>query len=262
MLPLYAGDPKPGRIDNAGLRFDKFFAGWNETSAWTGGGKEKPIPENAKSDWVITFAKNKVGDQERLGEWKARTEALVKHLHGQAFKAKAQGRLVAGTGRSHPIEVGLAWHHSLGVPYLPGSGLKGIVKEWAEGWLGETDEETKKRIGGIVGVQEKAGAVVFLDALPIGAVRLAADVMTPHYGDYYQDPSGKTPPGDWLSPTPIPFLTVAEGQEFLFAVVPADPKHKDFCGQAIAWLQDALANLGAGAKTAAGYGRFADFRKV
>lgn len=262
MLPIYSGYLDPKRIDNAGLRFDKFFAGWNETSAWTGSGNEKPIPEDAKSKWVIDVAKKPVGTGEQLTEYAARTEALVKHLQGQAFTARTQGRLIAGTGRSHPIEVGFAWHHSLGVPYLPGSGLKGIVKEWAEGWLDNKDEATTKRIKDVLGVQEKVGAIVFLDALPARPVKLAADVMTPHYGEYYQDQSGKTPPGDWLSPTPIPFLTVADKQEFLFAMVPADPKHEDLCGQAMAWLQDALANLGAGAKTAAGYGRFADFKKV
>ena len=80
--------------------------------------------------------------------------------------------------------------------------------------------------------------------------------MTPHYGDYYE---GKTPPGDWLSPNPIPFLTVADKQEFLFAVVPADPGHIACCKPAIELLQQALAELGAGAKTAAGYGRFGAF---
>lgn len=257
MLPLYAGHPKTDRIDNAGLRFEKFFAGWNEFGAWTGGGHEKPIPENVKSEWVIGFAKSTVGHDEQLAGYAARTRALVTHLQGQAFTARTQGRLVAGTGRSHPIEVGLAWHHTLGVPYLPGSGFKGIVREWAEGWKDkEIDQDLAARL---LGRQEVVGAVVFLDALPTRPVKLAADVMTPHYGDYYQ---GKGSPGDWLSPTAIPFLTVADGQEFLFAVVPADPAHKDLCGQAIAWLQDALADLGAGAKTAAGYGRFAGFEKV
>jgi len=260
MRPLYAGYPNTDRIDNAGLRFDKFFAGWKELGAWTGGGQEKPIPENAKSEWVIRFAKNTVGHDEQLAEYAARTRALVTHQQGQAFTARTQGRLVAGTGRSHPIEVGLAWHHTLGVPYLPGSGFKGIVREWAEGWTGK--EIDQALVIELLGSQEEVGAVVFLDALPTKPVKLAADVMTPHYGDYYQDSSGNTPPGDWLSPTPIPFLTVADGQEFLFAVVPADPTHKGLCGQAMVWLQDALANLGAGAKTAAGYGRFADFKKV
>lgn len=260
MHPLYAGHPKIDRIDNAGLRFEKFFAGWNELGVWTGGGKEKPIPENAKSEWVITFAKNIAGNDKQLTEYAARTRALVTHLQGQAFTARTQGRLVAGTGRSHPIEVGLAWHHTLGVPHLPGSGFKGIVREWAEGWLDkEIDQELVNKL---LGRQEEVGAVVFLDALPTRPVKLAADVMTPHYGDYYQDNSGNTPPGDWLSPTPIPFLTVADDQEFLFAVVPADPTHNSLCGQAMVWLQDALADLGAGAKTAAGYGRFADFKKV
>lgn len=258
MLPLYAGYPPPGVQGNAGLRFDKFFAEWNELGAWTGGGNEKPIPENAKSKWVIDFAKNKVGNGEQLTEYNARTEALVKHLQGAKFTATTQGRLVAGTGRSHPIEVGFAWHHTLGVPYIPGSGLKGIVKSWAEEW-------ENRKLDDLLGVMERVGQVVFLDALPIGAVKLQADVMTPHYGEYYRRES---PPGDWLSPNPIPFLTVADGQEFLFAVVPADPKHATCCTpaielleQALELLQQALAELGAGAKTAAGYGRFGAFKQ-
>lgn len=252
MLPLYAGFPPPGAKGNAGLRFDKFFAEWNEVGKWTGAGKEKPIPENAKSEWVIALAKNKVGNDQQLNEFRARTEALVKHLQGVKFTAKTQGRLVAGTGRSHPIEVGFAWHHALGVPYIPGSGLKGIVKTWAEEW-------ENRKLDDLLGVMERVGQVVFLDALPLAAVKLQADVMTPHYGDYYQDPSGKTPPGDWLSPNPIPFLTVADKQEFLFAVVPADLEHAQSCKPAIELLQQALAELGAGAKTAAGYGRFGAF---
>ncbi len=249
MLPLYAGYRPPGGQGNAGLRFDKFFAEWNELAKWTGNGKEKPIPENAKSEWVIALAKNKVGNDQQLTEYKARTEALVKHLQGAKFTAKTEGRLIAGTGRSHPIDVGFAWHHTLCVPYIPGSGLKGIVKTWAEEW-------ENRKLDRLLGVMERVGQVVFLDALPTEPVTLKADVMTPHYGEYYR---GETPPGDWLSPNPIPFLTVANGQKFLFAVVPADPGHGECCKPAIKLLRQALAELGAGAKTAAGYGRFGAF---
>lgn len=243
MLPLYAHDPKPKLTGNAGLRFDKFFDLWND--------KGDGIPDGDKFNWVKRFS-GPVGDQDQLDEYANRTRKLAAALHGIIFKAKTEGRLIAGTGRSHPIEVGFAWHHTLGVPYIPGSGLKGIVKTWAEEW------QQQKR-GDLLGVMERVGQVVFLDALPTEPVKLAADVMTPHYRDYYQDPSGKTPPGDWLSPNPIPFLTVADRQEFLFAVVPADPGHAQCCNPAIELLQQALAELGAGAKTAAGYGRFGAF---
>lgn len=248
MLPLYAGYPPPGAQGNAGLRFDKFFDQWDASGF--------KIPDGAKSDWVQKFTRVPIGEKDQLDEHANRTRKLAAALHGITFKAKTEGRLIAGTGRSHPIEVGFAWHHTLGVPYIPGSDLKGIVKTWAEEWLGENDEQKKKRIRDILGAQDNAGAVVFLDALPTKPVTLKADVMTPHYGEYYR---GETPPGDWLSPNPIPFLTVADKQEFLFAVVPSDPKHGECCKPAIKLLQQALAELGAGAKTAAGYGRFGAF---
>ncbi len=247
MLPLYAGYPPPGVQGNAGLRFDKFFDLWNE--------KGDSIPDGDKFKWVQKFS-GPIGAQDQLTEHADRTRKLAAALQGETFTATTQGRLVAGTGRSHPIEVGFAWHHTLGVPYIPGSGLKGIVKSWAEEWQ-------QQNLDCLLGVMERVGQVVFLDALPVAAVKLQADVMTPHYGEYYRR---EAPPGDWLSPNPIPFLTVADGQEFLFAVVPADPKHASCCKpaielleQALELLQQALAELGAGAKTAAGYGRFGDF---
>lgn len=244
MLPLYAGFPPPAAQGNAGLRFDKFFDQWDASGF--------KIPDGAKFDWVQKFTRAPIGAKDQLDEHAGRTRNLAKTLQGAKFTAKTEGRLVAGTGRSHPIEVGFAWHHTLGVPYIPGSGLKGIVKTWAEEW-------ENRKLEDLLGVMERVGQVVFLDALPTEPVTLKADVMTPHYSDYYQDPSGKTPPGDWLSPNPIPFLTVADGQEFLFAVVPADPQHATCCKPAVELLQQALAELGAGAKTAAGYGRFGAF---
>ena len=246
MLPLYAGYPPPAAHGNAGLRFEKFFDLWND--------KGDGIPDGAKFDWVTRFS-GSVGEKDQLDEYANRTRKLKAALRGKAFTAKTQDRLIAGTGRSHPIEVGFAWHHTLGVPYIPGSGLKGIVKTWAEEW-------ENRNLDDLLGVMERVGQVVFLDALPTEPVTLKADVMTPHYGEYYR---GETPPGDWLSPNPIPFLTVAKGQKFLFSVVPSDPKHvaaceqATVCEQATKLLQQALAELGAGAKTAAGYGRFGDF---
>jgi CRISPR-associated protein Cmr6 len=83
--------------------------------------------------------------------------------------------------------------------------------------------------------------------------------MTPHFLPYYEDPRGTVPPADWHSPIPIPFLVVDSDQVFLFALLPRDPsdqQHKTDCQTASAWLTDALEWIGAGAKTAVGYGRF------
>jgi CRISPR type III-B/RAMP module RAMP protein Cmr6 len=90
-------------------------------------------------------------------------------------------------------------------------------------------------------------------AIPIGPVKLEVDVMTPHYADYYG--SGDVP-GDWLSPVPIPFLAVAAGTAFQFGIVPRTTDGKEHLETVAEWLTNALQWLGAGAKTAVGYGRF------
>jgi CRISPR-associated protein Cmr6 len=78
--------------------------------------------------------------------------------------------------------------------------------------------------------------------------------MNPHYGDYYSDDKGKTPPADYLSPNPIKFLTVATGTVFAFRAV---AEKKDDLPQKVrnAFIS-ALTQEGVGAKTAIGYGRF------
>ena len=92
-----------------------------------------------------------------------------------------------------------------------------------------------------------------MDAVPIAPVRLEADVMTPHYAGWSPD----EPPGDWRSPTPIPFLDTAAETPFLFGVVPrCHDVSDDDLNSVTEWLRAALSWAGGGAKTAVGYGRF------
>jgi CRISPR-associated protein Cmr6 len=156
------------------------------------------------------------------------------------------------------VENGFAWHHTLGVPYLPGSSIKGMVRAWAKQWLDQKHEEAAKRIFG-ESKDMGIGSVIFMDAVPIEPVKLEADVMTPHYGPYYQDNQNQVPPADWHNPVPIPFLTVAAHTPFLFGVLPRriqDNQAIDDCETVKDWLDAALVTIGAGAKTAVGYGRF------
>jgi CRISPR-associated protein Cmr6 len=79
--------------------------------------------------------------------------------------------------------------------------------------------------------------------------------MNPHYGPYYQ---GKEAPADWHNPVPVGFLAVPAGKEFHFAVGwrAAAPRAEQLRPKAEEWLKKGLQELGAGAKTAAGYGYF------
>lgn len=254
--PLYLGRGEARLITtavgNAGLWYDKFCDRWN--AGWDG------LGDSGKRDWIATIANldgtaaKRVGDRELLAEAAARQRDLTKKLDGCSFPLATAWRFVSGLGRSHPVENGFAWHHGLGAPYLPGSSVKGVARAWAR-WaeFGDIDRIFGPRSG-----DAAAGSVIFLDALPVAPVVLDADVMTPHYGPWYQPDALKKEevPGDWHSPTPIPFLTVAPGQTFQFALLPRTPADKADCETAAARLLKALETLGAGAKTAIGYGQF------
>ena len=103
------------------------------------------------------------------------------------------------------------------------------------------------------------GALMFWDVIPKPAGdTLRVEIMTPHYGDYYQ---GSTTPHDSGQPNPIPFLAIPPGSSFTFHVQcnPALlPKTLRDSWQILleSAFRHAFEWLGFGAKTAVGYGQF------
>lgn len=242
-IPLY-GPPSPkSENGNAGLYFDKFCEVLD------------PKTPGAKADWLKKFvqAKPQVGDADLIREHLERRQTLIEKQGGGWLRIKTAERFVTGLGYRHQVENGFAWHPVLGTPYLPGSGLKGLARAWAQ-LMGE-DENQLKKIFGPRGdnVEHSIGSVIFLDAIPRQPVKLVVEVMTPHYGPYYQ---GSAPPADYHDPVPIPFLAVDKHVEFLAGVLPRTKEGVAHANQVMEWLEDALQELGAGAKTATGYGRF------
>lgn len=246
---------KPGNA-NAGLWYDKFFNQWSEGFA--------SVPESGKAAWTKEAASHACGEQERLTDIVQRREVWAEAVGARLLYFKTDGRFMTGLGREHPVENGFAWHHTLGAPYLPGSSVKGLLRAWARELSVDPDDIT--RIFGPLGQkQASVGSVIVGDALPPEPVQLVAEVMTPHYGPYYQDEQAKTPPADWHNPVPIPFLAVETGQPFVFALTPRRSEYAEDiadCEKLVSWLDDALACIGAGAKTSVGYGRFVRLRNM
>lgn len=255
-LPLYLKDEFARELKNlieqnrgnTGLAFNKYFNHWDKS--WK-------IEPGGKSQWLKTIGV--AGNKTLLAEASERLAGLIASMDGGFRCYKTLWHFATGLGLSHPIENGMAWHHTLGVPYLPGTSLKGIVRTWAEQWA-DAPAETIQRIFGSnrednQGSAGGVGSIIFFDALPVAPVRLETDVMTPHYQDYYMKDKA---PGDWNDPNPIPFLTVAANQVFLFSIAPAKKSKtgQQDCELVLQWMEEALTNIGAGAKTATGYGRF------
>lgn len=203
------------------------------------------------------------------------------------FKAKTLTRMVVGLGQANSLEVGLSLHHLFGTPFIPASGVKGVCRSWLETAVDQIDNteiesenddlilESSKRIFGSATKKQKKelrdliaekkdrfdraffdgimGSVTFFDAFPTGnEVELEIDVMTPHYTPYYAS-KGEVPPGDWFSPNPVKFLTVAPNTEFMFALASESKEDLDLASD---WLLKGITELGLGAKTNSGYGYF------
>ena len=253
-LPLYRGAQSASlaQAGNGGLWYDKFCHSWGGFPT-----REQKLDLD-KVKWIETVVGFR-GNASELQQYAERQACMVETLNGKWHDLQTESPFVSGLGRDHPVENGFAWHHTLGVPYLPGSSIKGMVRAWAKQW-NEGVEADRLRIlgpepaGGDVVTQPQVGGMIFLDAVPTSPVDLKSDVMTPHYDDYYQ--KGEAP-GDWISPIPIPFLVVKEGATFRFAVAPRQQSEQSIedCTTAFGWLEDALEWIGAGAKTAVGYGR-------
>jgi CRISPR-associated protein Cmr6 len=223
---------------------------------------ETALPEVAgkdsfKQDHILEILKNVriSGDYPRFfARWRSSLEGMA---DTRTTEARVSGRMVVGLGAEAILETSISLHRTYGVPYIPGSALKGLAaaaahkrlehEEWrkvkADGAMGESH-----RI--LFGDHESGGYVTFHDALwlPEGdKLPLDLDVMTVHHAEYYQ--SGGVPPADWDNPNPVPFLT-ARGKYLLAVTGP-----EEWTEAALDILREALKQDGIGAKTAAGYGR-------
>lgn len=240
-----------------GLYFDKFCNTWRDTlDGWTlkadkVDNRRGEEPTTGKHGWLRRF-KGPTGQGDVLRDQGVRILALVDSQKGHSQVCKSESPFVTGLGRTHPVENGLAFHPTLSTPFLAGSGVKGMTRAWAT-------TEGRPGVERVFGSPEGGvGTVIFLDACPVEPVSMQIDVMTPHYSPWYQS-DGTTPPADWHSPNPIPYLVQGSGARYLFAVLPRhshDPQHVADAAQAMSWLLEALEWQGAGAKTAVGYGHF------
>lgn len=251
------------KISNLGLLFNKYFYCWPQN--WQTNEEQNKVFR--KDIEGITSKINLPKDSDYVEALNSRQRAVRESLqssgwHVESFNAETDSRLIIGLGGTSVIETGMTLHPLYGFPYLPGSGLKGLARAYAE----IAEVASKEELHVIFGSDDKnprlaseniQGRVFFMDGLPITFPKLDLDIMNPHYSDYYsgkKDSKGNPiPPADYLNPIPVTFLAVAAGQPFSFAVFSRD---KELAEKATQWLIGGLTELGAGGKTNVGYGYF------
>lgn len=284
MRPLYQEAEKyPEKKDhNKGLWFERFFNKYDEN--WGIQKEIKDFQEEGKKAWISQATNGDCGKQDSLDIAINQQKNLCRSLGGEVKAFKAEWHFATGLGNAHPVENGFTWHPTLGTPYLSGASVKGLVRAYIETWAGLEKPEIREVCRRWFGSESKkpkeqnkenpseAGAYIFFDAIPIKPVTLACDIMTPHMKDWYAKgdqisdvtKNSDSLPADWHNPVPIPFLVVKEGS-FLFCVAPRqllDVDAKKLAEEELPDVMRALCNaleyMGAGAKTAVGYGRMAN----
>jgi CRISPR type III-B/RAMP module RAMP protein Cmr6 len=236
------------RCRNLGLLLDKYPP---RTAIDTGS------KSDGKSSWLRGFTSDNHIDTQLVENVYKRWQSAITAMQAQYFTATTAWHMVVGLGGETVLETDLTLHHLYGIPFIPGSALKGLTRSYVtgeiEGHKSKKIEDDDSDIQRIFGSQESAGSVIFFDALPInGKINFDLDIMNAHYPKYYGE---KQPPANNQDPNPVTFLTVAD-TTFLFALAPRRSKDTEDVGLAIGWLQKALKDYGVGGKTSAGYGYF------
>nr|WP_311463529.1 type III-B CRISPR module RAMP protein Cmr6 [uncultured Ottowia sp.] len=213
--------------------------------------QEREIKLNNKVDALAQAAALNPEDKAAMKALADRQSHLAGNLpHMLSLDATAIAPFTTGLGNEHPLENGFAFLNPYGLPYLAGSGVKGVLRQAARelasgqwgnehGW--SADKQFEIRINGkslaismldaLFGLESQdgdtlhmRGALSFWDVIPQmpnGTASLHVEVMTPHQSHYYQQKKdsksgSSTTPHDSGQPTPISFLTVPPGSGMTF----------------------------------------------
>jgi CRISPR type III-B/RAMP module RAMP protein Cmr6 len=212
-------------------------------------------------------------------DWLKRLEAQHGTARLRTVRLYSTSPLILHLGRANVLEnVGFYCERTTGLPLIPGTAVKGVLSTWAcwganqnddgsfpdpESWVVQRSADPADHARRIFGSDaesgsESAGEVTFLGACPSAVPTLALDIVNPHHDE--KNVGGSIVRKDKERLTPSVFLCLEAGTawDFTFIVRAGTPDAADILSTTETWLRECLAQVGLGAKTAAGYGRFSD----
>jgi CRISPR type III-B/RAMP module RAMP protein Cmr6 len=223
---------------------------------------------------------------------------LFRHAYGERaliLVGQLEGRLAINLAGSLIQNAGICLDRLFGLPFIPGSAVKGACRHVALEQLRASKRDERQQLFdqfravfgtadndfhpaqgrrpagdlfdylsqlGVRSLNQK-GAISFLPAYPVNEARVVVDLTNVHYPLYYGgDRRRGIAPGDKKllaeeKPQPNPFPAVEVGTQLAFCLVFNGVADKaSILESARQWLETALSVRGLGAKTAAGYGWF------
>ncbi len=249
-----------------GHRFNLYFPIWNDGWQLDKNGKAGALGECLKLGDAAEPLKALLARQQTYAD-------TVPEDRRHIIEGRSTSPFATGLGLEHPVENGFAFLSPYGLPYLAGSGVKGVLRRAAE----ELDLDGELPVGTVLTLfghedanDARRGALTCWDVFPAPSKdEMVVEIMTPHFSHYYHPEKGKehlATPHDAGKPNPIPFLAVPAGSAFRFVItcepglLGADiPEWKAVLDKII---RHAFDWLGFGAKTAVGYGAIAKLSDV
>lgn len=269
---------------NFGLLFNKFLLYQQNHD------KLEPVVKQDRKSLISDFQKSKKQAADILKQRQLQQTAYCQAMEAASWRsfivhARLTSPFVSGLGMAHPTETGLVLDHTSGMPYIPASSQKGVLRvahlintlcDNQGNWLPIDVLKEREIVNGNMEWQEDAasktlygtdsnkdalaGQVIVLDAYPLTPPELGEEILNPHFGDYYK---GNRGPTEDQSPIPIKFLVVKKDAEFVFRLLLRDPFTKARTKEQTTLinlleksLHRAITEEGIGAKTALGFGRF------
>lgn len=226
---------------HAGLWHDKYLPDF------------EPQTKQTHLDEVTRICKHTEAYVDYYGRWKD----LLHRAQARTVELVTQSRMIVGIGEASVRDIGIMLHHTYGVPFIPGSSLKGLAAAYARklpGW--EPNSESYRTL---FGDGRQSGVVDFMDAVwvPDPLVHpLSVDIINVHYQSYYTH-FGKGNDDQEVqrmfmeAPVPNYFVCVQPNVRLLLAVNGPET----WAQSALQLLQLAADEVGVGAKTNSGYGR-------
>jgi CRISPR-associated protein Cmr6 len=207
--------------------------------------------------------------------------AESQRIRSAVVAGRLEGRLALNLADGLVTGGGMCLDRLFGLPYIPGSAVKGVTRSVAlldlknaaddsEGQrlfdafcavFGTAENDFRKgslaefRHRLIGRPETRRGQIVFMPAYPLEPVKIVVDLVNVHYPKYYE--SGRSADLAAEAPRPNPFPVVEVGALFGFCIAMQDGSaDSGLLEQARRWLETALTIKGLGAKTASGYGWF------
>ncbi|MCI5148821.1 MAG: type III-B CRISPR module RAMP protein Cmr6, partial [Candidatus Electrothrix sp. MAN1_4] len=181
-------------------------------------------------------------------------------------------RLFIGLGMAHVLETQVCRHPVYGMPYIPGSALKGLARAEAKRYARK--QKDQKKYNDVVNIlfgldcndsddpdaEASTGYLIFHDAwwIPAGEEGgcekkpYVPEIVTVHAVEYYKNQGEGAPHPDMESPNPNQQLAVQGSFYFVVEGV------SQWATLGMKFLTIALQEEGVGGKVAAGYGYFVE----